>query len=166
MLDALFKPRAVAIVGASTKELSIGNVIIRNLQEYGYKGAIYPINPTAPDVRGIKAYKSLSEVPGEVDLAHIIIPAKFVPRPSRSAVGRDQGGRHQLRGFSEMGEEGKKLQEAFLANARRGGVRVFGPNCQGIINTDPALRAYCNFTFTYPEAGSVSVVALSGASAP
>jgi acetyltransferase len=163
MLDALFKPRAVAIVGASTKELSIGNVIIRNLQEYGYKGAIYPINPTAPDVRGIKAYKSLSEVPGEVDLAHIIIPAKFVPQTI------EECGRKGIKavvinsaGFSEMGEEGKKLQEAFLANARRGGVRVFGPNCQGIINTDPALRAYCNFTFTYPEAGSVSVVALSG----
>jgi len=163
MLDALFKPRAVAIVGASTKELSIGNVIIRNLQEYGYKGAIYPINPAAPDVRGIKAYKSLSEVPGEVDLAHIIIPAKFVPQTI------EECGRKGIKavvinsaGFSEMGEEGKKLQEAFLANARRGGVRVFGPNCQGIINTDPALRAYCNFTFTYPEAGSVSVVALSG----
>ena len=163
MLDALFKPRAVAIVGASTKELSIGNVIIRNLQEYGYKGAIYPINPTAPDVRGIQAYKSISEVPGEVDLAHIIIPAKFVPQTI------EECGRKGIKavvinsaGFSEMGEEGKKLQEAFLANARRGGVRVFGPNCQGIINTDPALRAYCNFTFTYPEAGSVSVVALSG----
>ncbi|MBP2669481.1 MAG: acyl-CoA synthetase, ADP-forming, partial [Deltaproteobacteria bacterium] len=123
MLDALFKPRAVAIVGASTKELSIGNVIIRNLQEYGYKGAIYPINPTAPDVRGIKAYKSLSEVPGEVDLAHIIIPAKFVPQTI------EECGRKGIKavvinsaGFSEMGEEGKKLQEAFLANARRGGV--------------------------------------------
>jgi acetyltransferase len=163
LLDALFKPRAVAIVGASTKELSIGNVILRNLQEYGYKGAIYPINPTAPDVRGIKAYKSLSEVPGEVDLAHIIIPAKFVPQTIEDC------GRKGIRavvinsaGFSEMGEEGKKLQEAFLANARKGGVRVFGPNCQGIINTDPALKAYCNFTFTYPEPGSVSVVALSG----
>jgi acetyl coenzyme A synthetase (ADP forming)-like protein len=163
MLDALFRPRAVAIVGASTKELSIGNVIIRNLQEYGYKGKIYPINPTAPDVRGIPAYKSLSEVPGEVDLAHIIIPAKFVPQTI------EECGRKGIRavvinsaGFSEMGEEGKKLQEAFLANARRGGVRVFGPNCQGIINTDPALKAYCNFTFTYPEPGSVSVVALSG----
>ena len=163
MLDALFKPKAVAIIGASTKELSIGNVIIRNLQEYGYKGKIYPINPTAPDVRGIKAYKSLGEVPGEVDLAHIIIPAKLVPQTIEDC------GRKGVKavvinsaGFSEMGEEGARLQEAFLANARRFGVRVFGPNCQGIINTDPALKAYCNFTFTYPKPGSVSVVALSG----
>jgi acetyl coenzyme A synthetase (ADP forming)-like protein len=163
MLDALFKPRGVAIVGASTKELSIGNVIIRNLQEYGYKGAIYPINPTAPEVRGIKAYKTIDEVPGEVDLAHIIIPAKFVPQTIEDC------GKKGIKavvinsaGFSEMGEEGKKLQEGFLANAKKHGVRVFGPNCQGIINTDPSLKAYCNFTFTYPEPGHVSVVALSG----
>ena len=71
MLDSLFKPRAIAIVGASTKELSIGNVIIKNLQTYGYTGPIYPINPTAPEVRGIKAYQTLDEVPGEIDLAHI-----------------------------------------------------------------------------------------------
>ncbi|MDA8122563.1 MAG: acetate--CoA ligase family protein [Deltaproteobacteria bacterium] len=163
MLDALFRPRGVAIIGASTKELSIGNVIIRNLQTYGYKGNIYPINPTAPDVRGIKAYKSLGEVPGEIDVAHIIIPAKLVPQ----AI--EECGKKGVKaviinsaGFSEMGEEGARLQEAFLANAKRHGVRVFGPNCQGIINTDPSLKAYCNFTFTYPEPGSVSVVALSG----
>src|SRR5512145_290752 len=163
MLDALFRPRAVAIIGASTKELSIGNVIIKNLQTYGYRGNIYPINPTAPDVRGLPAYKSLDEIPGEVDVAHIIIPAKLVPQ----AI--DECGKKGVKavvinsaGFSEMGEEGAKLQEAFLANARKHGVRVFGPNCQGIINTDPSLKAYCNFTFTYPDPGSVSVVALSG----
>src|SRR5512138_645305 len=80
MLDALFRPRSVAIVGASTKELSIGNVITGNLQTYGYKGAIYPINPNAPDIRGIKAYKTLAEIPGEVDLAHIILPSSLVPQ--------------------------------------------------------------------------------------
>ena len=163
MLDALFRPKAVAIIGASTKELSIGNVIIGNLQAYGYKGKIYPINPTAPEVRGIPAYKSLDEVPGEIDVAHIIIPARIVPQ----AI--EECGKKGVKaviinsaGFSEMGEEGAKLQEAFLANARKYNVRVFGPNCQGIINTDPSLKAYCNFTFTYPEPGAVSVVALSG----
>ncbi|OGP33953.1 MAG: CoA-binding protein [Deltaproteobacteria bacterium GWC2_65_14] len=163
MLDALFRPKAVAIIGASTKELSIGNVIIRNLQTYGYRGKIYPINPTAPDVRGIRAFKSLEEIPGEIDVAHIIIPARIVPQ----AI--EECGKKGVKaviinsaGFSEMGEEGAKLQEAFLANARKYNVRVFGPNCQGIINTDPSLKAYCNFTFTYPEPGSISVVALSG----
>ena len=163
MLDALFKPRAVAIVGASTKELSIGNVIIRNLQKYGYKGKIYPLNPKAPEVCGLKAYQSLDEIPGEVDLAHIIIPSKFVPQTI------EECGKKGIKaviinsaGFSEMGEEGAALQEEFLANAKKHGLRVFGPNCQGIINSDPELRAYCNFTFTYPDPGYISVVALSG----
>jgi acetate---CoA ligase (ADP-forming) len=163
MLDPLFKPKSIAIVGASTKELSIGNVIIKNLQSYGYKGRIYPINPNAPEVRGLKAYKSLEEVPDQVDLAHIIIPSKFVPQTIEDC------GKKGVKaviinsaGFSEMGEEGAKLQQAFLANAKKYDVRVFGPNCQGIINTDPDLKAYCNFTFTYPEPGYVSVVALSG----
>ena len=163
MLDALFKPRAIAIVGASTKELSIGNVITRNLQTYGYTGNIYPINPTAPEIRGIRAYKSLEDVPGEIDLAHIIIPSRQVP----NAI--EECGRKGVKaviinsaGFSELGEEGDRLQKEFLATARKYGIRVFGPNCQGVINSDPALKAYCNFTFTYPEPGSVSVVALSG----
>ena len=163
MLDALFRPKAVAIIGASIKELSIGNVIIRNLQKYGYKGPIYPINPSAPDVCGLKAYKSLEEIPGKIDLAHIIIPSSFVPEAMESC------GRKGIKaviinsaGFSEMGEEGKRLQELFLAIAKSYGIRVFGPNCQGIINSDPELRAYCNFTFTYPDPGAISVVALSG----
>ena len=163
MLDALFKPRAIAIVGASVKELSIGNVIIRNLQKYGYRGAIYPLNPTADEVCGIKAYKTLEEIPGEVDLAHIIIPSKFVPQTIEDC------GRKGIKaviinsaGFSELGEEGAELQRDFLARAKQFGVRVFGPNCQGIINSDPELKAYCNFTFTYPEPGHISVVALSG----
>ncbi|GLI37785.1 acetate--CoA ligase family protein [Geobacter hydrogenophilus] len=162
-LNALFSPRAVAIIGASTKELSIGNVITKNLQTYGYRGAIYPINPSAPDIRGITAYKSLAEIPGEVDLAHIIIPSSQVPQAM------EECGRKGVKaviinsaGFSEMGEDGARLQTEFLATAQKYGVRVFGPNCQGIINSDPQLKAYCNFTFTYPEPGYISVVALSG----
>lgn len=163
MLDALFKPKAVALVGASTKELSIGNVIIRNLQQYGYTGAIYPVNAKADEVCGLKSYPTLAAIPGEVDLAHIIIPSQFVP----AAI--EECGQKGVKaviinsaGFSEMGEEGARLQAEFLANARKYGIRVFGPNCQGIINSDPAFNAYCNFTFTFPKPGSISVVALSG----
>lgn len=163
MLDALFNPKSIAIIGASVKELSIGNVITKNLQTYGYTGKIYPINPTAPDIRGIKAYKSLEEVPGEIDLAHIIIPAPLVPQVM------EECGQKGIKaviinsaGFSEMGEEGAQLQAEFLATARKYGIRIMGPNCQGTINSDPTLRAYCDFTFTFPDPGAVSVVALSG----
>ena len=78
-LDALFKPKAVAIIGASTKELSIGNVVIKNLLHYKFPGPIYPINPKVDEVRGIKAYKTILDVPGDVDLVHIAIPPLFVP---------------------------------------------------------------------------------------
>ena len=163
MLDSLFKPKAVAIVGASTRELSIGNVIIRNLQRYGYRGKIYPLNPNAPEVCGLKAYKTLDEIPDQVDLAHVIIPSQFVPQTI------EECGRKGIKaviinsaGFCELGEEGAQLQDDFLRRGKEFGVRVFGPNCQGIINSDPALKAYCNFTFTFPEPGHVSVVALSG----
>lgn len=163
MLDALFKPRSVAVIGASNKEFSIGNSVIANLQTYGYTGDIYPINPNAPTIRNLKAYRNLDEVPGTVDLAHIILPSHLVPQAMLECG--EKGVKAVIinsAGFKEMGEAGARLQQAFLDNARRYGIRVVGPNCQGIINTDPALKAYCNFTNTLPQPGGISVVALSG----
>ncbi|GMT44765.1 MAG: acetyl-CoA synthetase [bacterium] len=160
-LDALFRPKAVALIGASVKELSIGNVIIKNLLRYKYAGQIYPINPKADKVRGLKAYKSILDVPGEVDLAHIVIPPPFVPQEVENC------GKKGIKtiiintaGFKEMGVEGQALEDEFLNKAKKYGIRIFGPNCQGIINTE--LKAYCNFTFTYPEQGNISIVAQSG----
>ncbi len=162
-LDYLFQPRSIAIIGASQKELSIGNVIIKNLVHYGYTGEIYPINPKMDEIRGIKAYPAIADVPGEIDLAHVIIPSKMVPQ----AI--EECGKKGIKaviinsaGFSEMGEEGIALQKEFLAIAKEYGIRIFGPNCQGIINTDPEYRAYCDFTFTFPKPGHISIAALSG----
>ena len=163
MLEALFRPKSVAVIGASAKELSIGNRIIKNLIDFGYTGAIYPINPKADEIRGVKAYPSIFDVPGEIDLAHMVIAGKFVP----DAV--EDCGKKGIKaiiinsaGFTEIGPEGAALQKDFLERARKYGIRILGPNCQGIINTDPALKAYCNFTFTKPEPGFISVVAQSG----
>lgn len=163
MLDKLFNPKSVAIIGASTKELSIGNVITKNLLKYEFKGPIYPINPKADEIRGIKAYPSILDVPGEVDLAHISIPSKFAP------MAIDECGKKGVKfviinsaGFKEIGDEGEALEKEVVAMAKKYGIRVFGPNCQGIINTDPELKAYCDFTFTYPDPGYVSIVAQSG----
>lgn len=162
-LDPLFKPKAVALIGASVKELSIGNVIIKNLLHYQFHGPIYPINPKVDEIRGLKAYPSILDVPGEVDLAHIVIPPPFVPEEVENC------GKKGVKaiivntaGFKEMGAEGQALEEDFLTRARKYSIRVVGPNCQGIINSDPAINAYCNFTFTYPKPGHISVVAQSG----
>ncbi|HDO26716.1 MAG TPA: CoA-binding protein [Bacteroidetes bacterium] len=162
-LDALFKPSSVALIGASSKELSIGNVIIKNLLHYGFKGTIFPINPKADEIRGLKAYPSILDVPGPVDLVHIVIPPPFVPEQVENC------GKKGVKaiiintaGFKEMGAEGQALEDDFLARAKKYGIRIFGPNCQGAINSDPELRSYCNFTFTFPKPGYISVVAQSG----
>lgn len=163
MLDSLFKPKSVAVIGASTKELSIGNRILKNLVDFGYKGPIYPINPQAGEVRGIKAYKTILDAPDEIDLVHIIIPNKFVPQAVEDC------GKKGVKaiiinsaGFNEIGPEGEAIQKDFLSRAKKYGIRIFGPNCQGIINTDPDVRAYCNFTFTKPDPGYISIAAQSG----
>lgn len=162
-LDPLFKPKAVALIGASVKELSIGNVIIKNLIHYRFRGPVYPINPKVDEIRGVKAYPSILDVPGKVDLAHIVIPPPLVPDEVENC------GKKGVRaiiintaGFREMGTEGQALEDDFLARAKKYGIRIVGPNCQGIINSDPEINAYCNFTFTYPEPGHISVFAQSG----
>jgi acetyltransferase len=163
MLDSLFNPKAVAVIGASTKELHIGNRVVKNLLDFGYKGPIYPINPKADEIWGIKAYPSILEVPTDVDVVHMVIPARFVPYAIDDCGQKGtkfvilNGG-----GFAEVGPEGAAIEQDCLTRAKEHGIRIFGPNCQGIINTDPNVRAYCNFTFTRPEPGHISMVALSG----
>ena len=163
MLESLFRPKKVAVIGASSKELSIGNRVIKNLIDFGFKGDIYPINPKADEIRGIKAFKSITDCPDNIDVVHMVIPAKFVPEAVEDC------GRKGVKniiinsgGFSETGPEGEAIEKDFLARAAKYSIRILGPNCQGIINSDPRIRAYCNFTFTKPEPGFISIVALSG----
>jgi len=163
MLDSLFRPKSVAIIGASTKDLSIGNRVIKNLVDFEFKGPVYPINPKADEVRGIKAYKSIMDCPDGIDVVHMVIPAKYVPQAVEDCG--KKGVKNIIinsGGFSEIGPEGEAIEKDFLARAKKYGIRMFGPNCQGIINSDPEIRAYCNFTFTQPDVGFISIVALSG----
>ena len=163
MLDSLFRPKSAAVIGASTKEFSIGNRVIRNLIDFGFKGPIYPINPKADEVRGVKAFKSILDAPDNIDVVHMVIPAKFVPQAVEDCG--KKGVKNIIinsGGFSEIGPEGEVYEKDFMVRAKNYGIRVLGPNCQGIINTDPDVRAYCNFTFTKPDIGHISIVALSG----
>ena len=163
MLESLFRPKSAAVIGASSKELSIGNRVIKNLIDFGFKGDIYPINPKADEIRGIKAYKSIMDCPDGIDVVHMVIPAKFVPQAMEDCG--KKGVKNVIinsGGFSEIGPEGEALEKDFLAAANKYGIRVMGPNCQGVINTDPDIRSYTNFTFTMPDPGYISIVALSG----
>ena len=162
-LDALFSPRAVAVVGASNRELTIGYRIIENLLEFGYTGPIYPVNPKGGEIRGLQAYPSILDTPDPVDVAHIVIRNTFVPACVEDCAKKGiKAVIVNTAGFREIGDEGTKLEDQLVAVARKTGVRVFGPNCQGIINSDPAVRAYCNFTFTRTTPGHISIVAQSG----
>ena len=117
---------------------------------YWFTGPIYPINPKFDEIRGLKAYPSIFDVPGIVDLAHIVIPPSFVPEEVENC------GKKGVKaiiintaGFKEMGPDGQAIEDDFLARAKKYGIRIFGPNCQGAINSDPLFKAYCNFTFTF-----------------
>ncbi len=162
-LNALFSPQAVAVIGASSRELTIGYRIIENLQDFGFRGPIYPVNPKGGEIRGLKAWASILDTPGPVDVAHIVIRNKYVPACIEDCAKKGvKAVIVNTAGFREIGDEGAALEDQLVEIARRTGIRVFGPNCQGIINSDPDFPAYCNFTFTRPTPGAISIVAQSG----
>ena len=163
MLDSLFRPRGVAVIGASNNTFSIGNRVVKNLITHGFKGGIYPVHPKEPEILGLKAYASILDVPGPVDIASIVVKSTMVPQ-----VVEDCGKKGvkfviiHTAGFAEVGPDGAKLQDALFAAARKYGVRIYGPNSQGIMNSDPDVSVYANFTFTPMRPGKASILAQSG----
>jgi acetyltransferase len=162
-LDMFFKPRSVAIIGASSHPLSIANRIMTNLMEYQFKGPIYPIHPRYPSVNEIPAYPSIEEVPGEVDLAHVILRNTMVPDVIRQCGRKGvKGVIVNASGFREIGGEGVALEAEVRRAGREAGVRIWGPNCQGCMNSDPEAPLYANFTFAKMRPGHISICAQGG----
>lgn len=140
-LDKIMKPRAIAVIGASTKAHTIGSDIMKRLQEYGFKGAIYPVNPKGGVIEGIQAYPSVLDIPGEVDLAIIVVNAKFVLSTIDQCHKKGIGGLCVISaGFKETGAQGLELEQALLSKVREYGMRCVGPNCLGVVNTHPDVR--------------------------
>jgi len=163
-LKLFFNPRAVAVIGASRKRDSIGGVIFRNLLSYGFQGAVYPVNPSAAVIEGVPAHKSVEDIPGTVDLAIIVVPATEVVAAAESC------GRKGVKalvvisaGFSEIGSEGQDSQRELLRACRAYGMRLIGPNCMGILNTDSEVRLDATFAPTAPPSGRVGFSSQSGA---
>lgn len=156
--EALFAPKTVAVVGASTKGTALPNVFIRRIREFGYEGAIYPIHPTAAEIDGLPAYKSLGETPQPVDYAYIAIAAAQVPQLLAAGKGRVRFAQVISSGFGEV-DEGKALQEELATAARAGGMRLLGPNCLGIYTP----RGRVTFAEIGPrETGNVGIISQSG----
>jgi len=154
----LFEPKTIAVVGASTRGEALPNVFIRRLREHSYPGAIYPIHPSAAEIEGIPAYRSLAEAPVAVDYAYIAIPAAQVPSLLTQARGRVRFAHVISSGFGEV-DDGRELQEQLVAAARAGGMRVLGPNCMGLYS--PLGRVSFAEVETL-EPGHVGVLSQSG----
>ena len=163
-LKLFFNPRAVAVVGASRQRGTIGGEIFRNLLAYGFNGPVYPVNPNAEVVQSVPAYATVEAIPGPVDLAVLVVPADRVVEVA-AACGR-KGVKALVvisMGFSETGPEGQSQQEELLRVCRAAGMRLIGPNCMGIINTDPEVRLDATFAPGMPPAGRIGFSSQSGA---
>ncbi len=163
-LNALLRPRSVAVIGASRKRKTIAAEVFANLLHSGFTGAVYPVNPASPVVQSVKAWPSVEDIPDPVDLAVIVVPAAQV-LDAVEACGR-KGVRGIVvitAGFAETGSAGRRRQEAVLERLRHWGMRMVGPNCLGLLNTDPAVGLNATFAPTFPPAGDVAVASQSGA---
>ena len=163
-LDKIMKPKSVAVIGASTKEHTIGSDIMKRLQEYKFNGNIYPVNPKGGIIEGLQAYTSILEVPGEVDLAIIVVNAKFVLDTIDQCHQKGIKGLCIITaGFKETGKEGAEAEKALLAKVKEYGMRCVGPNCLGVVNTHPEIRLDGCFAESLPERGNIGFVSQSGA---
>ncbi|GAA2584672.1 GNAT family N-acetyltransferase [Actinomadura fulvescens] len=163
-IQRLLYPRSVAVVGASRAEHSVGQTVLRNLLHGDFTGPIYPVHPTATAVAGVRAYASVLEIPDDVDLAVVAVRADSVHQVVEQCAGK---GVHGLvvvsSGFGETGPEGRASQEELVRLARAYGMRVVGPNCLGIANTDPDVRLNATLAPTMPGRGPVGFFSQSGA---
>ena len=163
-LHSLFYPLSIAVIGASRQPGSVGNSLLANLLMNRYQGVIYPVNPMAKSVLGIKCYPRVLEISDDVDLAVVIVPSRAVPQVL------DECGRMGIRaaiiitaGFKEIGEEGAALERRVQEIARKHDIAIVGPNCLGVINTDPLSQMNATFATDMPKAGNIGFISQSGA---
>ncbi|MCP4658808.1 MAG: hypothetical protein GY856_25635 [bacterium] len=163
-LDAIFSPRSIAVVGASRKTDSIGYSMLHNLVRSRFNGVIYPVNPYAEAVHSFKCYPSVRAIPDPIDLAVIVVPRDVVPAAIDDCLAKGVGGLVVITaGFGETGEEGARIEHELCEKIRAGGARMIGPNCMGVVNTDPEVRLNATFAPTPAVRGSVGFVSQSGA---
>jgi acetate---CoA ligase (ADP-forming) len=159
----LFEPKVVAVIGASADRGKIGAEILHNLRSL-FQGEIVPVNPKHKELMGSPCYPRLTDAPGPVDLAVIAIPAEHVEAAVDDCVAKGVAGIVVITaGFSETGEEGRRRETALLEKVRAAGIRMVGPNCMGLINTDPRVRLNATFAPVYPPEGRVALSSQSGA---
>ena len=163
-MKAFFEPRSIAVIGAGRKPAGIGAKVFRNLVSGGFQGVVYPVNELASFVGSVAAYPRVTEIPGEVDLAIVVVPADEVAGVIDDCITKGVRGIVVISaGFSEVGAEGRAREAILLEKVRDAGVRMIGPNCMGILNTDPGVALNGTFAPIYPPEGRVAMSTQSGA---
>src|SRR5208282_5306856 len=161
-LDAMFAPDSVAVIGATSREGTVGHAVLENLLHGRFQGKVYAVNAKHPEVLGLKTYASIRDIPGHVDLAVVATPAATVPQIIGECV--DAGTQSAVvlsAGFRERGAEGAALERQIQDQLRRGSMRVLGPNCMGLMNAAAGLNA--TFVKDAPKVGNVAFLSQSGA---
>ena len=163
-LRPFFQPRSVAIVGASRDPSKIGYRLLEAITACRFRGAVYPVNPKTTDINGMRTYLSVQDIPASVDLAVIAVPPDAVsPIISGCAAKGIKACVIITAGFAEMGPEGTALQQELTAKVRQYGMRMIGPNCFGILNTDPNIQMNATFSILFPPRGRAAMSSQSGA---
>jgi acetyl coenzyme A synthetase (ADP forming)-like protein len=163
-LDCILRPRSIAVIGASRQANTIGWHILDNLLAHGFQGPVYPINPKAGSIHSIPAFPSIASVPGPIDLAVIVVPKERVLGVARDCVEAGVAGLIVISaGFKEVGGEGLERERQLLELVRGAGLRMVGPNCLGVINTDPDVSMNATFAPLMPPPGPVAFISQSGA---
>jgi acetyltransferase len=163
-LQKIFQPESIAVVGASTRPGTVGNDIFRNLLNAEFNGSVFPVNPKAKAVCGVHCYASLADIPSTVDLAVMIVPSSAVLSTTQQAIDKGVKGLVVISaGFKEVGPEGAELECKLRDLVRSAGIPLIGPNCLGVINTDPNVKMNAAFGRKMPAPGNLAFLSQSGA---
>ncbi|MGA2630770.1 MAG: CoA-binding protein, partial [Terriglobia bacterium] len=161
-LDVFFAPERVAVIGATENPGSVGRTLFWNLISNPFGGAVFPVNPKRSHVLGVKAYPNIRAIPEQIDLAVIVTPAVSVPKVVHDCVDAKVKAAIVISaGFKELGAEGAKLEQETLAEARRGKIRIIGPNCLGVMSPTTGLNA--TFAAAMARPGNIGFISQSGA---
>ena len=163
-IEPVMNPRSIAVVGATDRAGSVGLAVFRNILDAGFQGLLYPVNPKAKSVQNVKAYPNLSNIPDEVDVAVIIVPAEIVCSVLEEAGQKQVKGAIVISaGFKEVGERGAERERQLKETAAKYDIRVIGPNCLGVINNNEKVRLNASFATKMPKPGNIAFISQSGA---
>ena len=163
-VSRFLKAKSLAVIGASRHKTSIGGALFSNILDAGFNGPVYPVNKEASFVQSVTAFRSVLDIPGPVDLAFVVVPAKYVTSTVKECTQKGVPAVVVISsGFAEVGGEGQRLQDELVEACRDSGIRLIGPNCMGIINTDPEVSLNGQFAPTKPTRGRIGFLSQSGA---